>query len=131
MDDGLHAWATTTPESVGFEPRQLGAIGQAVRHGRLRNLHGVVVVRRGRLVFEHYGSGRDERWGAPLGDVTFGPETLHDLRSVTKSVVGLLYGIAQAQGTVAGLERPWSPCFPSTPTSPRSRRAGRSSSGTR
>src|SRR5262247_1581071 len=47
----LHdSWVIATSESVGFESRQLCTIGNAVRHGRLRNLHGVVVVRRGRLV---------------------------------------------------------------------------------
>jgi CubicO group peptidase (beta-lactamase class C family) len=106
---------TASPESVGLEPRQLGAIGQALRHGRLRNLHGVLVVRRGRLVFEQYWTDRDERWGAPLGDVMFGPETLHDLRSVSKSVVGLLYGIARAQGAVADLECPLLDMFPEYP----------------
>jgi CubicO group peptidase (beta-lactamase class C family) len=105
-------WATATPESVGFESRQLCAIGNAVRHGRLRNLHGVVVVRRGRLVFEQYFSGRDEHWGSPVGDVTFGPETLHDLRSITKSIVSLLYGIAHAQGTVGSVDRPVLDAFP-------------------
>jgi hypothetical protein len=79
-------WVTATPESVGFESHQLCAIGNAVRHGRLRNVHGVVVVRRGRLVFEQYFSGRDEHWGSPVGDVIFGPDTLHDLRSITKSM---------------------------------------------
>jgi CubicO group peptidase (beta-lactamase class C family) len=105
-------WVTATPESVGFEPRQLCAIGNAVRHGRLRNLHGVVVVRQGRLVFEQYFTGRDQRWGSPLGDVTFGPETLHDVRSVTKSIVSLLYGIAQAQGQVGSIDRPLLDAFP-------------------
>jgi CubicO group peptidase (beta-lactamase class C family) len=109
----LHdGWATATPESVGFESRQLCAIGNAVRHGRLRNLHGVVVVRQGRLVFEQYFTGPDEHWGSPVGDVTFGPDTLHDVRSITKSIVSLLYGIAHGQGTVGSVDRPVLDAFP-------------------
>jgi CubicO group peptidase (beta-lactamase class C family) len=109
----LHdGWVIATPESVGFESRQLCAIGNAVHNGRLRNLHGVVVVRRGRLVFEQYFTGRDERWGSPLGDVTFGPETLHDVRSITKSIVSLLYGIAHVQGQVGSVDRPLLDAFP-------------------
>ena len=52
---------------------------------------------RGKLVVEHYGTGEDEAWDRPLGTVTFAPDVLHDLRSVSKSVVGLLYGIALGQ----------------------------------
>ena len=37
---------------------------------------------------------------APLGTVVFGPDVPHDLRSVSKSVVGLAYGIALAAGKV-------------------------------
>ena len=44
--------------------------------------------------------GEDEAWGRKLGQVTFGPTVLHDLRSVTKSIVGMLYGIALADGKV-------------------------------
>jgi CubicO group peptidase (beta-lactamase class C family) len=109
LQDG---WIVATPESVGFESHQLCAIGNAVRNGKLRNLHGVVVVRRERLAFEQYFTGRDEHWGAPLGDVTFGPDTLHDLRSITKSIVSLLYGIASAQGTVGSVDRPVLDAFP-------------------
>jgi CubicO group peptidase (beta-lactamase class C family) len=108
----LDGWATATPESVGFEPRQLCAIGDAVRHGRLRNVHGVVVVRQGRLVFEQYFTGPDQHWGSPVGDVTFGPDTLHDVRSITKSIVSLLYGIAHGQGTVGSVDRPVLDAFP-------------------
>ena len=42
---------TLDPESAGLDTRQLSGIGAAVRNGRLRNLHGVVVMRSGRLVF--------------------------------------------------------------------------------
>jgi CubicO group peptidase (beta-lactamase class C family) len=95
---------TLAPESAGLDSRQLSGIGIAVRNGRLRNLHGVVVMRSGRLVFEQYFTGHDERLGVPLGQVAFGPDTLHDVRSVTKSVVSLLYGIALEDAHVPPLE---------------------------
>src|SRR5262249_10297804 len=41
-----------------------------------------------------------------------GPETVHDLRSITKSVVGLLYGCALADGLVPEPEEPLLPHFP-------------------
>ena len=97
---------TGTPESAGFDGRHLAAIATAARNGALRNVHGVVVVRKNRLVFEQYFSGRDEHWGRPLGEVRFGPETPHDLRSVTKSIVSLLYGIADGEGRVPAVDRP-------------------------
>src|SRR5499427_2536331 len=51
-----------------------------------------------------YGRGEDEAWGRPLGTVTFAPDVLHDLRSVSKSVVGLVYCIALAAGKVPSPE---------------------------
>lgn len=109
LSDG---WPLATPESVGFESGHLCEIGKAVANQRLRNLHSVVVVRHGRLVFEQYFTGTDERWGSSLGDVTFNAETLHDLRSITKSVVSLLYGIASAQGKVQPVDAPLLEAFP-------------------
>ena len=108
-------WPIAAPESLGFQPHQLHAIASAFRQGRLRRLHGVVVIRRGQLVFEQYFPGRDERWGHPLGEVAFGADTLHDVRSVTKSVVSLLYGIAQAHGQVSSLDQPVLDAFPEYP----------------
>jgi CubicO group peptidase (beta-lactamase class C family) len=63
-------------------------------------LHTLLVSRGGKVLFEHYGAGDDESWGKPLGTVTFGPTLPHDLRSLTKSIVGMLYGIALAGGQV-------------------------------
>jgi CubicO group peptidase (beta-lactamase class C family) len=70
------------------------------RDGKLPGLHAIVATRGGRLLFEHYETGEDEVLGRPLGQVKFGPDVLHDLRSVTKSVVGIVYGIALADGKV-------------------------------
>ena len=70
------------------------------RDGRVLGLDALLVSRKGRLLFEYYGEGEAENWGEPLGKVKFGPTVLHDLRSVTKSIVGMLYGIALADGNV-------------------------------
>ena len=81
----------------------------------MKNVHGVVVLRHGRIVFERYMSGTDAAWGRPLGQVSFQADTLHDLRSVTKSIVGLLYGIALAGGHVPALDQPLLAQFPEYP----------------
>ena len=105
-------WATLSPAEAGFDP-QLGArLDEAVRKGELRNLHAVLIARGGKLVVERYYEGRDERWGQPLGTVTFGPDVTHDLRSISKSVVGLLYGIALADGKVPPPDQPLVDQFP-------------------
>jgi hypothetical protein len=44
------------------------------------NVHAVLVVRHGTLVFEHYFSGSDEAWDRPIGNIAFGPEVRHDER---------------------------------------------------
>jgi CubicO group peptidase (beta-lactamase class C family) len=80
--------------------------------GRVAHLHGLVVRHEGDVVFEWYGEGDDHSWGQSHGVVTFGRETLHDLRSVTKSVVGLLYGIALGEGLVPGPDAPLLAQFP-------------------
>jgi CubicO group peptidase (beta-lactamase class C family) len=60
-------------------------------------------------------TGNDAVWGRPLGEVRFGPDTLHDMRSVTKSIVGLLYGIALAGRHVPAPDEPLLAQFPEYP----------------
>ena len=76
-------------------------LAQAQQNGKVAGLHTLLVSQGGKLVFEHYGQGGDEAEGqGTLGIVVFGPDVPHDLRSVSKSVVGLAYGIALAAGNV-------------------------------
>lgn len=83
-----------SPEDAGFSPDLADKLEAGIRSGLLHDLHAVLVSRAGELVVERYYTGPDEDWGKPLGVVNFGSDNLHDLRSVTKSIVGLLYGIA-------------------------------------
>src|SRR5262245_43109279 len=90
LNDG---WPTATPESVGLDgPRLCGIAARLAATNA--NVHAVVVVRRGKLVYEHHASGYDEPWGAPEGQYDFSARTKHDMRSVSKSVTSLLIGIA-------------------------------------
>jgi CubicO group peptidase (beta-lactamase class C family) len=88
---------------------------QAQQEGKLAGLHTLLVSQAGKLVFEYYGRGEDEAMGQSVGMVHFAPDVPHDLRSVSKSVVGLLYGIALADGKVPPPEAKLYDQFPEYP----------------
>ena len=98
-----HTWERITPVDAGFAPDVTERLDERFERGDFGKLHGVVVVRYGKLVLERYYAGPDERWGSPLGNVAFTADTRHDLRSVTKSITSLLYGIALSDGVVPPL----------------------------
>ncbi|MFS8046272.1 serine hydrolase domain-containing protein [Rhizobium sp. BR 314] len=93
-----------TLQALGFDPALGRKFAAGIEAGLLRDLHVVVAARSGQTFLEYYGTGPDENWGTSLGDVAFDADTLHDLRSVTKSVTGLLYGIALDRGLVPSLD---------------------------
>lgn len=99
-------WARPDPAAADLAADLADRLDEAVQSGAVTNLHAVCVVRGGALVFERYYAGQDERWGASLGRIPFDAETKHDLRSVTKSIVGLLYGMALAENKVPALNIP-------------------------
>lgn len=76
------------------------------------NVHAIVVRHHGRLVYERYFRGEDERYGEPLGLVSYDASTKHDLRSITKSVVSLLVGIAIDRGWIRHVDLPVLSAFP-------------------
>jgi CubicO group peptidase (beta-lactamase class C family) len=106
------AWNPVAPADAGFAPDLNARIDKLIADKRIWNVHGVVIVRGRKLVLERYFTGRDNSRGIDLGQVTFGPETLHDMRSVSKSIVGLLYGLALAQKKVPPPKTPLFDAFP-------------------
>ena len=101
LDDG---WTTASAESVGLDPARLAALTSSIRAWPELGVHAIVIERAGHLVYEEYFDGFDQRWGEPLGRVSMSRETLHDLRSVTKSVVSALVGIALGAGAIKTLD---------------------------
>lgn len=100
LQDGGDNWLPLSPKDATFRTALEQRLDKAHSDKRVSNLHGVVIARNGRLVLERYFAGDDYMHGTRLGNVAFTPDTLHDLRSVSKSIVCLLYGIALADGKV-------------------------------
>src|SRR5262245_27266948 len=80
------------------------------------NVHAVLVARGGKLVFERYFNGPDEVpgriYGRRVENVTFNADTLHDMKSVSKSVASLVLGIAIDRGLVGSINDPILSFFP-------------------
>jgi CubicO group peptidase (beta-lactamase class C family) len=105
-------WNISTPESTGFDAPALCQILTKAGSGR-ENIHSVLVVRHDRLIEEFYRQGRDYSidrlfglWRPFSTHVRFSPTTLHDVRSISKSIVALLVGIAQQNGKISSLSTP-------------------------
>jgi CubicO group peptidase (beta-lactamase class C family) len=113
-------WEHVRPEAVGLDPAALRDLVRGIRAGEHSNIHGVLLLRDGKLALEEYFPGADERrdvrvGSRPVGVTQFDANTLHDMRSISKSVVSILFGIAQSQGLVGGLDQPIVSYFPEYP----------------
>ena len=105
-------WPTGSPEQAGLDAAILCSLNETLDTSPEMNVHAVVVVRGGKLIYETYRRGLDYRWSLPLGMVTHTPQMLHDVRSISKSVVSLLVGIALDRKLIASIDDPVFTYFP-------------------
>src|ERR1041385_3928181 len=97
-------WTVAAPEQEGLNSALICSIGPRLEALKEARAHGVVIARHGRLIYEHYFDGQDQRIGRSLGDVSFDAETKHDIRSISKSVTSLLVGTALDWGLLTDLD---------------------------
>jgi CubicO group peptidase (beta-lactamase class C family) len=109
MSDG---WPVAAPEKEGLDPKVICAIGPVLEKLPDADPNGVVVARHGVLVYEHYFTGWDWHWGSPAAYEPHDADTLHDLHSISKSVVALLTGIAFDRGWLRDIDAPVLSFFP-------------------
>jgi hypothetical protein len=105
-------WQTANADSVGIDSVRLAALTQSIRSWPELGVHAILIERNGRLIYEEYFDGFDERWGDSIGRVTMTADSKHDLRSITKSVVSALIGIAHGEGKIQSLDQPLIKWFP-------------------
>ena len=100
------------PGSAGMDADLLQQMEQAIERGEYPNMHSVLIYKSGQLVFENYFPGRDEIWGDSLGVIPHSREALHDIRSVSKSVVSACIGLAVEQGHIESVDQSVFDFFP-------------------
>lgn len=110
LNDGWQIEAS--PTAADLDADRLCTVLRNLADGEA-NIHGLIIARHGRLVAEVYHAGKDERVKDLFRTTrTFDASTLHDIRSISKSVTSLLWGIAQGQGKTPPLDTPVLSLFP-------------------
>jgi len=88
------------------------AMESSIANGTYPNIHSILVSLNGKLIYEKYWSGSDQKFGKPIGVVAHGIDSLHSMRSVTKSVTSACIGIALQQGKIKNINQRLFEFFP-------------------
>ena len=110
--DQNDGWLIAPPEARGMNADVLSGLAPQFENWREANLHAALMVRHGKIVYERYLTGEDRAGGTPLGRVAFHAGLVHDVRSISKSVISLLFGIARDRGLIKSLDEPAFSYFP-------------------
>ena len=94
-----HAIAQTIDTSF------IHAMERSITNGTYPNIHSVLISHNGKLVYEKYWTGSDQKFGKSIGVVAHGIDNLHSCRSVTKSVTSACIGIALQQGKIKNINQ--------------------------
>lgn len=98
-DDG---WETSSLDAEGFDTGQINALMRRILSGDIPNIHGVLIVKNGKLVLEEYFYG-------------YARPHPHRLMSVSKSITSILIGLALEQNKIIDTDARMTEFFPAYP----------------
>jgi CubicO group peptidase (beta-lactamase class C family) len=90
---------------AGIDSMIVNKLDTAISNGTYPNIHSLLIARNNKLVYERYWPGKDQSWGDDLGIRQQSKDSLHDIRSISKSVVSACIGIAIEQGKIKNVEQ--------------------------
>lgn len=93
-------FTTAKLSAVGMDSSIINKIDTAVGNNTFPNIHSLLIAKDGNLVYENYWKGHDEIWGIDAGIKEHDKDSLHDLRSISKSIVSACIGILVQQGKI-------------------------------
>ncbi len=110
MDDGIQ---TSTLTDVGIDEKLIKVMEDSIEKGKYPNIHSVLIFRNNKLVYEKYWAGLDQnRRTNSKGLTPHHRDSLHDIRSISKSITSAAIMIAFQQGKIASLNQKIFDFFP-------------------
>src|SRR6516225_5347211 len=103
---------TGTFEEANIDQQKIISLENEINNGKY-NIHSLILLRKNKLIYEHYFAGEDAVFPNPVGKVPHTRDSLHDCRSVTKSIVSACIGLALTQGKIKSLDDKIFDYFPS------------------
>ncbi|NML41518.1 serine hydrolase [Chitinophaga sp. G-6-1-13] len=94
---------TGTFEEANIDKNKIISLENEINNGKY-NIHSLIILRKNKLIYEQYFAGEDAVFPTPVGKVSHTRDSLHDCRSVTKSIVSACVGIALAQGKIKSVD---------------------------
>ncbi len=102
-DDGIMSGNLS---EAGMDSTLIEQLTNLIIADSFTNVHSLLIVKDGRLVYENYFPGTDRRQGKRLGYIDHSIDQLHDCRSISKTVVAACIGIAIQQKIIADINDP-------------------------
>ncbi len=102
LADGI---PTATLKAEKLDADKIRALAAEIEKNTFPNIHSLLISRHNKLVYEHYWRGEDQYWGNPIGVVPHERDSLHDIRSISKSIVSACIGIAIQQGKIKSVDQ--------------------------
>lgn len=99
-------------EDAGIDASLISRMDSQVVNGTYPNIHSILIARKNKVVFEKYYPGKDQNWGKDLGFIAHHRDSLHDIRSISKSIVSACIGIAMARGKIRSVDQKVFDFFP-------------------
>ena len=107
-------WQTASLDDVGIKKKKLGDLVKQIRRKKYQNIHSLLIIKDGKLVFEEYFDGYlwDPEYDRFRGKYTnFDLYTKHNVMSVAKVFTSALVGIAIDHGFIQSVDEKLFPFF--------------------
>lgn len=110
LEDGIQ---TSTLIDVAIDEKLISAMQDSITNGSYPNIHSVLIFCKGKLVYEKYWTGHDENRATNfIGQTVHHRDSLHDIRSITKSITSAAVMIAIDQGRIKNIDQRLFDFFP-------------------